>query len=288
MKNTIECKVKMRPISSLTVDPESNPRVDYGDIKELARSIEENGLVTPLILHGDKIHAGHRRYQAISKLIEDGVMKETDEVPTIALVDGLSEKELEALHYTTNNGKELSLLEFGFVCDRLADLLMTNREIAERTGKTQAAIGQARRLTTAPDAIKDYIIQGAVSASLVLEMYLELGNWEDVQKAVEKALQAAKEKGKDKATKKDVKKKAKSDAKEEDEEDEEDDPRKALAELEKRCNKIVALSDQLAKMKTVEHSHSYIINEVAYYLSGEKDDVKDIKSAVMARHNPTV
>jgi len=66
-------------------------RKDFGDIEELAKSIEQHGLIQPLVVHNDgTLIAGERRYRACKLL-----GKEEVEIRTLNDLTSLERKELE-------------------------------------------------------------------------------------------------------------------------------------------------------------------------------------------------
>jgi len=61
MKQLEQTEIKTIPFTEIIV--KENIRQDYGNIKELALSIEENGLKTPIVITPNKeLFDGHRRY----------------------------------------------------------------------------------------------------------------------------------------------------------------------------------------------------------------------------------
>ncbi|MBI2339256.1 MAG: ParB/RepB/Spo0J family partition protein [Deltaproteobacteria bacterium] len=156
-KNYLEC-----PLADI-VPNQSQPRklFDKASIDELAASIEERGVLQPLIvrrLGGGKYElvAGERRYRAAQQLRLEKipvVIKDVgpQEILEIALIENLQREDLnpieEALAY-----KEL--------LDRYQ---YTQDEVAKRLGRDRSSIANAIRLLKLPESVRAYIIAGKIS-----------------------------------------------------------------------------------------------------------------------------
>lgn len=130
-------------------------------LDELASSIEEKGILQPLIvrhLGGGKYEliAGERRLRAAQQagLTSAPVfIKEIkdDELLELALIENIQREDLnpieEALAYR----------------DLLSKFQYTQDELARRLGKDRSSIANALRLLKLPDEIRDYVIDGSLS-----------------------------------------------------------------------------------------------------------------------------
>lgn len=130
-------------------------------LDELASSIEEKGILQPLIvrhLGGGKYEliAGERRLRAAQQagLTSAPVfIKEIkdDELLELALIENIQREDLnpieEALAYR----------------DLLSKFQYTQDELARRLGKDRSSIANALRLLKLPDEIRDYVIEGSLS-----------------------------------------------------------------------------------------------------------------------------
>lgn len=145
------------------VPNQNQPRklFDKSAIDELAASIEEKGVLQPIIvreLGGGKYElvAGERRFRACQQLhlekipviVKDVKAQESLE---IALIENLQRQDLnpveEALAY-----KEL-----------LGKYQYTQDELAKRLGRDRSSIANTLRLLKLPDNIRSYIIAGNIS-----------------------------------------------------------------------------------------------------------------------------
>ena len=160
------------PLEQIYTDP-TQPRDDLGDIESLKFSIQEHGLLQPILVSPTEnktyqIIAGERRFTAAKSLgyrtikalvrtIEDHQRLE------IQLVENIQRKDLNALEEAQSYKRLIA--EFG----------MTQENLAKRLGKTQAAINQSLRLLELPQSMKDdyktsYNSASPVTKSLLLEI----------------------------------------------------------------------------------------------------------------------
>ncbi len=156
-RNYFEC-----PINDIIPNP-NQPRKLFAreSIDELASSIEEKGILQPLIVRkigGGKyeIVAGERRFRAASQLGLEKVAVvvkdiEESEVLELALIENIQRQDLnpveEALAY-----KEL-----------LTKHQYTQDELAKRLGKDRSTIANALRLLKLPESIRIHLINNEIS-----------------------------------------------------------------------------------------------------------------------------
>jgi ParB/RepB/Spo0J family partition protein len=124
---------KNLPISELFLG-ELNERIDPGDIDGLARSIQQVGILEPLLVRpvGDRyeIIAGYRRFRAAEKAAVKTapcVIKSLDDVSA-----------LKASFHENEERKSASPLEYGMLCWKLAQRCEDLKEVADLLGKTQS------------------------------------------------------------------------------------------------------------------------------------------------------
>ena len=156
-KDYLEC-----PIEDI-IPNQNQPRklFDKGALDELAASIEERGILQPLLvrrLGGGKYEliAGERRFRAAQQLHFDKVPVvvkdvESQETLELALIENLQRQDLnpieEALAY-----KEL-----------LSRYQYTQDEVAKRLGRDRSSVANTIRLLKLPENIRAYIIAGRIS-----------------------------------------------------------------------------------------------------------------------------
>lgn len=198
-------------ISSIKTNP-FQPRIDFDEkeIEGLAESIENQGLLQPVVVRQKENHfeiiSGERRFRAFCHLKKDKIPcivknKVTDrEMLELALVENIQREELNEIEKAIAYQK--LLLECNY----------THDELSKQLGKSRTAITNTLRLLNLPDAIqqmlrKDQITMGHARALLAIEeeeKQIELAKKiveEQLSvRDVEKELQGKKEEKKKKVT----------------------------------------------------------------------------------------
>ncbi len=149
------------PHAAVTPNPHQ-PRspIRDQDLVELAASIEEHGIIQPLVVtktpDGYQLIAGERRWRAarvagLSKvpvLIKDVAPSEMLE---LALVENLQRSDLNPL-------------EEAAAYQQLVDEFnLTQREVARRVGKSRAAVANTLRLLRASPSVQEALLAGKIS-----------------------------------------------------------------------------------------------------------------------------
>jgi len=153
--------VTMVPIHLIQPNP-FQPRQDFRDdeLEVLAASIKRHGVLQPVILRpkedGYELVAGERRWRAAMRagLTEiPSIIRpcSDEEMLALALIENLQREDLnpleEALAYQT------LMQRFGF----------TQEEIAERVGKSRAAVANTLRLLQLPEPIRRALRDGTIT-----------------------------------------------------------------------------------------------------------------------------
>ncbi len=149
-------------LSSIEPNPRQ-PRQDFDPaaLEDLAQSIRENGVITPITLRktGDtyQIIAGERRWRA-SRLAG------LTEIPAIVL--DVDEKTAYALALIENLQREdLNPMEEAEGYRRLTDELgLTQEQAAQRVGRSRPAVANALRLLTLPKSVASMLRDKQLSA----------------------------------------------------------------------------------------------------------------------------
>ncbi len=134
--------------------------VEEMELRELAQSIQEYGVIQPIIVRrvkeGYQLVAGERRWRACR-------MAGWKEVP--AIVCEIGEEEAAAVSLIENlQRKELNFLEEARAYARLiGEFGITQEELARRVGKSQAAIANKLRLLRLPEEVQELLKRGRVS-----------------------------------------------------------------------------------------------------------------------------
>lgn len=151
------------PLDKITPNPDQ-PRRHFSDndLRELADSIGEHGLLQPILVRRVAVDryeliAGERRWRAAGRAgLSDIPVVVSDEADpdrlTLALVENLQRE-------------DLSPIETALAFQRLADLGMQQADIADRVGKSRAAVTNRLRLLQLPNSVQTLIDGGQLSES---------------------------------------------------------------------------------------------------------------------------
>jgi len=145
------------------IEPNENqPRVSFDDekISELAQSIEEVGIVQPIIVkkNGDffRIIAGERRWRAARKAglkTVTAIVKNYDDI-----------KSLEASLIENIQRENLNPLEEALTYKKFCDEFNFNQEtIAKKVGKSRTAVTNSIRLLNLDERVKNFLKEGKLS-----------------------------------------------------------------------------------------------------------------------------
>ena len=141
----------------------NQPRKEFDQeaLKNLADSIQQNGILQPLIVKaqngGFEIVAGERRFRAAQ-------MIGLDKVPAV-LIEGLSKLEQIQLALIENLQREdLNMMELaeGYAA-LINDHGLTTEDLAAKVSKDRSTIANTLRLLSLPDEIKEMIRDGKIT-----------------------------------------------------------------------------------------------------------------------------
>ena len=150
-------------LSKINPNPDQ-PRKKFDDksIKQLAQSIDEKGLISPITVRqiGNKyiIVAGERRYKAHILLKKKRILayvidaKSNEDVMYMALIENIQREDLNPLEEAK---------AYHFLKESL-DSSIT--EIAKTVGKSRPAVSNSLRLLKLPEQIQDSILKGEINA----------------------------------------------------------------------------------------------------------------------------
>ena len=165
-KNVIKTPASFESVTKISLaDIAANPfqprhHFDNDKLKELANSIMENGILTPIIVRkhdkGYQIVAGERRVRA-SKLAKQStitaIIREVDDntMAAVALVENLQRDELDAIEEAT--AYEALMSQLG----------LTQVELAKKVGKERTTVANAIRLLKLPETVQNMVRNGNLS-----------------------------------------------------------------------------------------------------------------------------
>lgn len=164
---------RMVSVDQIEADP-TQPRYALGDLDELRASIEDKGILEPILVRlnpdaGDagrafRIISGERRYQAA---LEAGLIQ----VPVIEMEVG-EEEALEIALVENLQRKDLTPFEEGEAYRRLAEQHgYTHEDIARAVGKSRTVVTEGLSLLDMPNEVRDAAVAlGVTSKSLLIEI----------------------------------------------------------------------------------------------------------------------
>ncbi|WP_236008123.1 nucleoid occlusion protein [Levilactobacillus andaensis] len=158
----VKQNVVMIPVAQIIPNRfQPRQRFDPTAIAELAQTIEEHGLLQPIVLREYEpdhyeIIAGERRFRAISSLKWETVpaiieVMNDDETASMALIENLQREELSAV-------------EEAHAYRQLMDLNhMTQAQLAEGIGKSQGFVANKLRLLKLSEPVRNAILNRQIS-----------------------------------------------------------------------------------------------------------------------------
>jgi ParB family chromosome partitioning protein len=157
---------KIIPIGSIEPNPEQ-PRVEIGDLTELTSSIQQNGVLEPLLVKPVRetgtwmIIAGERRWRAanLAGLREVPCIElDIDEqsIAEIALIENLQRKDLTI--WEEADGLAFLSQRFGY----------THDEIAKKISKSRTTVTESMTIAGLPESIREKCKQAKINAKSTL------------------------------------------------------------------------------------------------------------------------
>ena len=150
-------------LSKITPNP-NQPRKNFDDksLKQLAQSIDEKGLISPITVKKVKIIyiivAGERRYRAHILLNKKRILAyimdadTTRDIMYMALIENIQREDLNPIE----EAKGYKYLQ--------ENLQSSITEIAKTVGKSRPAVSNTLRLLNLPEQIQDSILKGEINA----------------------------------------------------------------------------------------------------------------------------
>jgi ParB family chromosome partitioning protein len=158
---------RLIPIDQIDPNPDQ-PRQAMGDLSELIASINEKGIIEPLVVRQRgaryQIIAGERRYQAAVQagLLElPAVVRDVDETEMLelALVENLQRKDLTAFEEAE------AMFSLAQRCG------YTHEDLAKRLGKSRTSITEGLSINGIPPEVRKVCrLAGITSRSLLLQV----------------------------------------------------------------------------------------------------------------------
>lgn len=149
-------------IKLIEMNPDQPRKVfNEEEIKGLAESIKENGLINPITLREKdgkyQIISGERRFRAFKFL-------ERDKVPALVLKNIADSKMLELTLVENIQRTDLNPIEIAKSYKKLIyDLNIKQEELANRVGKSRSAVSNSMRILDLSENIQNLILEGKIT-----------------------------------------------------------------------------------------------------------------------------
>lgn len=149
-------------IKLIEMNPDQPRKVfNEEEIKGLAESIKENGLINPITLREKdgkyQIISGERRFRAFKFL-------ERDKVPALVLKNIADSKMLELTLVENIQRTDLNPIEIAKSYKKLIyDLNIKQEELANRVGKSRSTISNSMRILDLSENIQNLILEGKIT-----------------------------------------------------------------------------------------------------------------------------
>lgn len=179
---------------NLIANPDENPRKKYVGIEELAESIKNYGIKSPLKTYYDKalkkyvVIVGFRRYNAVKLLLEQGYEPNEIEIPIQTYQSVPTEEEKLVDHQISNEGQQLTILEKAEIARRWQKLGYTCTQIAEQMGYTYQMTDNFLKLSKAPDSLIELIDSGVVKSTIVINLFKKHKDFDIVELEIKSKL----------------------------------------------------------------------------------------------------
>lgn len=179
-----------------------NPRFEFGEIEELAKSIKANGLLQPIRVKKTDVAGqfvlidGDRRFTAI-ELIMKKEPTYFDATGVHAIVVDKSQDDLTSLFqmFESNTGLAFKPLEEAAAYKRMRDAGLTIAQICQRVGRKQVHVVATLALLDADDEVKQAVKDGKVTGTTAKKIAVSArGDKAKQRKLVQTVVAAGKDK----------------------------------------------------------------------------------------------
>lgn len=173
---------RMIALDQIRPNPDQ-PRKDMGDLDSLTQSIQEQGVLEPLLVNkqeqGYMIISGERRYHASTRAglkVVPCVIKNLDDnqILEIALVENLQRKDLHP--FEEADGLKTLLKQFHY----------THEHIARKIGKSRTSVTETLTLANLEKTVREAAFEAGITAKSMLLMVARQGSLEEQLAMVEK------------------------------------------------------------------------------------------------------
>ncbi len=173
-------------LSEIFPNPDQPRRIFSEEgLAQLAQSIEQNGVITPLTLRktadGYQIIAGERRWRAarmagLSSVPAIVLEVDAAQAFSLALVENLQREDLNPMEEADGYQTLINTMS------------LTQEQAAEQVGKSRSAVANSLRLLSLPESLRELVGEGLLSAGHARTL-LPLGDEKTMQSAAKTVLE---------------------------------------------------------------------------------------------------
>lgn len=157
--------------------------VRYGEltvesVAELKQAYLDGQPIPPIVVEVQpdnrlKVIAGHRRYTALTSLVNDG-----HDVFKRVLVDYIREDPINLIKYMVgeNSGKNLNAVDIALVCGKLKDLGLKTPAIAANLNYSESKVNYHLTINKMSDEVKQLILSDKIAADLAADIFRKKGD----------------------------------------------------------------------------------------------------------------
>ncbi len=189
--------------SSYFIDPtmidrrkDWNPRFDFGEIEELAKSIKHQkehdgvGVLTDIRVKRKadgrfELVDGDRRLTAVELLMKKGEVFDQG-IPAKILDKNLPDIQALVQMFEANSGKPFLPLEEAAAYQRMRDAGMTLKQVAEAVSRKVPHVMKTLALVQADDSVRDAVASGAIKSTLAKKIASKAKGDKEAQKEMVK------------------------------------------------------------------------------------------------------
>ncbi len=173
------------PLVEIRMNPyQPRQHFDEGKIEELAQSIREHGVFTPILVrqskHGYELIAGERRVRASKSAGRETIPAiimsfNDDEMLEISLIENIQREDLNIIEEATAYSKMIQ--RFGY----------TQEDLSKRVGKSREHIANTLRLLRLPQVVQQMVSDGKLQMGHVRPL-ITLNDDKEIIEAAKKAV----------------------------------------------------------------------------------------------------
>jgi ParB/RepB/Spo0J family partition protein len=163
-------------LADLEVKDNVRSSMDTKGIDELAASIAEVGLLSPIMVSpngGDAmiVVAGHRRVEAIRSAVKDGLLKPDFEIAATVVAEATEQAHRTVVQLVENLQREdLPIMDEARGYQALKDQGLNQKQIAQRMSRSEGHISKRLKLLNLPEDVQVLVDKGEIPVEVAIEL----------------------------------------------------------------------------------------------------------------------